>query len=150
MVDAHDFEQVLKTTSLARSLHFSIHHIAAAHVAPAPVRRKLSTGHQLQAEVPVHDVAVAALRLGLVVPKRHARRSVTRTLLKRQIRAALQRQPVLNAGLWLVRLRSPFDRQAFPSAASKALAHAARQELDGLLLRAAGCMENKPRAALRD
>lgn len=77
--------------------------------------------------------------LGAVVPKRHARRAVTRNLLKRQIRAAVERHAAgLAPGLWVVRLRAPFDRTAFPSAASEALRHAVRVELDRLLARAAG------------
>jgi len=76
--------------------------------------------------------------LGSVVPKRHARRSVTRSLLKRQIRAALCRhQGALPPGLWLVRLRAPWAPAAFPSAASEALRNAAKAELDQLLQRAA-------------
>jgi ribonuclease P protein component len=74
--------------------------------------------------------------MGAVVPKRHARRSVTRTLLKRQIYAAVTaRADVLPAGLWVVRLRAGFERTAFPSAASTALRQAARTELDGLIER---------------
>ena len=74
---------------------------------------------------------------GAVVPKRHARRSVTRSLLKRQIRAALTRHAAaLPPGLWLVRLRPSFATQQFPSAASAALRAAAQLELDGLLARA--------------
>ena len=77
--------------------------------------------------------------LGAVVPKRHARRALTRSLLKRQIRAAVERHAGgLAPGLWVVRLRAPFDRSRFTSAASDALRSAARQELDGLLARAAG------------
>jgi len=75
--------------------------------------------------------------MGVVVPKRYAKRAVTRTLLKRQIRAAVQRQAQdakgLPAGLWVVRLRSPFGTKDFPSAASDALRCAARGELDDLL-----------------
>jgi ribonuclease P protein component len=74
------------------------------------------------------------LWLGLVVPKRHARRSVTRNLFKRQIRAAVGRHASAMAnGLWVVRLRAPFDKAAFTSAASTALRRAAHNELDGLL-----------------
>ena len=76
--------------------------------------------------------------LGLVVPKRHAKRAVTRTLVKRQIRnvaAACARQ--LEPGLWVVRQRSPFDPKQFPSAASDALKEAARAELRALFERAA-------------
>jgi len=72
--------------------------------------------------------------LGAVVPKRHAKRSVTRSLLKRQIRAALVRHTSsLPPGLWLVRMRAPFAPKLFPSAASQALRAAALAELEGLL-----------------
>ncbi len=75
---------------------------------------------------------------GCVVPKRHAKRAVTRSLIKRQIRAALDRHAgALAQGLWLVRLKSPFAPAQFPSAASLALRRAARAELDTLLLRLA-------------
>lgn len=75
--------------------------------------------------------------LGMVIPKRHARRAVTRSLLKRQIRAAIGRQEgSLAPGLWVVRLRSAFDRATYRSAASPALAGAAREELAMLLARA--------------
>jgi len=76
--------------------------------------------------------------LGLVVPKKHAKRAVTRALVKRQIRnvvagCAAQLEP----GLWVVRLRSPFDPKQYPSAASDALKAAARAELRALFERAA-------------
>jgi len=82
------------------------------------------------------DVAAPgpAVWLGVVVPKRHARRSVTRSLLKREIRAGVARHAQrLSPGLWVVRLRAPFDIASFPSAASAALRNAARAELDDLL-----------------
>jgi ribonuclease P protein component len=76
---------------------------------------------------------------GAVVPKRHARKAATRNLLRRQMRAAMDRhQAGLPHGLWLVRLRAPFDGRRFPSAGSDALRAAARSELDALLTRAAG------------
>jgi ribonuclease P protein component len=71
---------------------------------------------------------------GCVVPKRHARRAVTRSLLKRQIRAAFDRHRCgLPAGLWLVRLRTPFAAPQFVSARSRRLSLAVRAELDALL-----------------
>jgi ribonuclease P protein component len=75
---------------------------------------------------------------GVVLPKRHARRAVTRTLLRRQIRAAMLRRdgagaPGLSPGLWVVRLRAPFDPAAYPCAASEALRRATGGELDTLL-----------------
>lgn len=75
--------------------------------------------------------------LGLVVPKRHARRAVTRTLMKRQIRHIVAAcAPQLEPGLWVVRQRNPFDVKQFPSAASDALKEAARAELRALFERA--------------
>jgi ribonuclease P protein component len=69
-----------------------------------------------------------------VVPKRHARRSVTRSLLKRQIRTAIAAHvDLLEAGLWVIRLRAPFESRLFPSARSQALRDAARDELSQLL-----------------
>lgn len=68
--------------------------------------------------------------LGAIVPKRNAKRSVTRSLLKRQIRQVFSEgQAALPPGLWVVRLRAPFDRKQFPSAASDALRAAVRAEL---------------------
>ena len=70
------------------------------------------------------------------MPKRHARRAVTRSLLKRQIRASFVRHADrLPKGIWLVRLRAGFATTEFVSARSAALAEAARLELDGLLSR---------------
>jgi ribonuclease P protein component len=83
-------------------------------------------------------VSAGDIWLGAVVPKRHARRSVTRTLLKRQIRTLVTgHADALARGLWVIRLRAPFDRSVFPSAASDALKCAARDELEQLLVAAA-------------
>jgi ribonuclease P protein component len=80
------------------------------------------------------DDSSGGVWFGCVVPKRHARRAVTRNLLKRQIRTAFQRhEGVLPMGLWLVRLRAAFPAAEFISARSVALARAARGELDALL-----------------
>ncbi len=76
--------------------------------------------------------------LGSVIPKRHARRAVTRNLLRRQIRAAMIDQlAALPPGLWLVRLRAPFQAADYPSAASAPLRRAARAELEQLFRHAA-------------
>ena len=91
---------------------------------PAPVETPIPAG-------------APARWLGLVVPKRHARRAVTRTLLKRQIRnVAAACAPQLEPGLWVVRQRFPFDPKQFPSAASDAQKEAARAELRALFDRA--------------
>jgi ribonuclease P protein component len=139
LVHTVDIARVLATPPRSRSTHFAVHHVAAS---PAKHRRgaaesELSTGDEPILAVPV-DKMPGHHWVGCVVPKRHARRAVTRTLLKRQIRAALGRHAsALQPGLWLVRLRSPFVKTAFPSAASAALSSAACDELDRLLARAA-------------
>jgi len=73
--------------------------------------------------------------LGSVVPKRLARRAVTRNLVKRQIRAAFSVGAAggLPPGLWVVRLRAPIDRKAFPSASSDALRRVLHAELERLI-----------------
>jgi ribonuclease P protein component len=81
----------------------------------------------------------------MVVPKRHARRSVTRNLIKRQMRQVMdvmvQRargNPAegLPRGLWVLRLKSPFDPRQFHSPASDPLRQAAHDEIESLLARA--------------
>jgi ribonuclease P protein component len=142
-----DFERVLRTRTRASSVHFAVHHVPerpGTHAEPAakPVSTELSTAIVPDNTVPVDDSMAPALPsavwLGAVVPKRHAKRAVTRSLLKRQIRAAvLGHERALAGGLWVVRLRAPFDRTAFVSAASEALKRAARAELEQLLASAA-------------
>jgi len=143
IVQKADFERVLATQSRTRSAHFAVHHVASAPSVrkPAPpeaVSSKLSTGAAPECPQPVDDL-LGGVWLGCVVPKRHARRAVTRSLLKRQIRGAFHRHAAtLACGLWLVRLRAPFPATEFVSARSAALAAAAHDELDRLLARAVG------------
>jgi ribonuclease P protein component len=140
LVDSADFERLLRLPSRARTAHFAVHHLpngGVAALAPlaGPSLPELSTISAHDVERPVDDSLPAASlkRLGAVVPKRHARRSVTRSLLKRQVYAAGGRHAAaLSVGLWIVRLRAPFDRASFPSASSTALRLAARVELDSL------------------
>ncbi|MCE9660097.1 MAG: ribonuclease P protein component [Burkholderiales bacterium] len=139
LVASADFERVLGSRSRASTLHFAVHHLPAAEAATPPplaqpARRELSTIPGEIGERPVDDLpGEPPRRLGVVVPKRHARRAVTRSLLKRQIYAAGGRHAATLAhGLWIVRLRAPFDRTRFVSAASPALREVARAELEDL------------------
>jgi ribonuclease P protein component len=70
--------------------------------------------------------------LGALLPKRWARRAVTRNTLRRQIYAVAAESPGLRSGAMVVRLHSAFDRKAFPSATSAALKHTVRSELQTL------------------
>ena len=145
LVNKADFERLLGSRPCARSAHFAVHHLPVTPRVPVPAARKramallsieLSTALAPSCPPPVDDLPTAHW-MGCVVPKRHARRAVTRSLLKRQVHGAFERHAgVLPLGLWLVRLRQPFPVSAFPSARSEALRLAARSELDGLLAQA--------------
>ena len=138
LVESAEFQRVLRQRSHAATSHFAMHHAAAAPAAPALSRAELSTTRCVTSEVPVDDSSAGGREparrwLGVVVPKRHARRAVTRSLLKRQIYAAADRhRGGLGEGVWIVRLRAPFDRAQFASAASAALKVSARNELESL------------------
>ena len=137
LVDSSAFERVLRTPSRATTTHFAAHHLPEASVGidKSPPQTELSTNLSPDGARPVDDLCATVPRkhVGAVVPKRHARRSVTRSLLKRQIYGAVGRRvAALDDGLWIVRLRAPFDRARFPSAGSVALRTAARCELESL------------------
>ena len=70
--------------------------------------------------------------LGALLPKRWARRAVTRNTLRRQIYAVAADSAPLRSGAMVVRQHSAFDLKAFPSATSSALKHAVRAELQTL------------------
>jgi ribonuclease P protein component len=86
----------------------------------------------------LHFVAQQAFAVGAVIPKRWARRAVTRNTIKRQVYAVSQTQlPGLPVGHYVVRLRSEFSRKEFPSATSEPLKQLVRSELQTLLGKAA-------------
>lgn len=138
LVHSSDFQRLLATRPWSRSAHFAVHHLpgppgAGERPPAAAAAPELSTGAVHNEPPPVDDLSPAHW-LGAVLPKRLARRAVTRNLLRRQIRAALDRHgPGLPPGLWVVRLRAGFERAQFLSAASEALRRAARAELDAAL-----------------
>jgi ribonuclease P protein component len=73
-----------------------------------------------------------------MVPKRWARRAVTRNAIKRQIYAiSSQFEVCLPCAAHVVRLRSGFDRKQFISATSALLKQAVRLELEQLFEHAA-------------
>ena len=122
---AVDFERVLKTSSQARSPHFAVHHLASAPSVPKKPTPKLaspqlSTSSATDLVMSVDDTAAGqpgkalnlGVWLGMVVPKRHAKRAVTRTLLKRQIKAVMDLQQPAPPGLWVV-VRSSSRRRAW-------------------------------------
>lgn len=104
---------------VAKTPHFALH------------RAPLSSAHENRALFPVADAW-----LGVLLPKRWARRAVTRNAIRRQIyEAARLNAPRLPHVALVVRLRSEFSRKQFVSASSDALKCAVRAELDQLLSR---------------
>jgi ribonuclease P protein component len=114
------FQAVMAGAPVAKTPHFALHRAAL----DAPVEGK-----------PLFPVADAWL--GVLLPKRWARRAVTRNAIRRQIyEVARHRSAPLPHAAWVVRLRSEFSRKQFVSATSDALKQAVRAELEQLLSRA--------------
>lgn len=137
-----DFAFALAAPALGKSPHFVLHHVAASPASAVrhawkPVVPELSTDNAPNRTLAVDNTRILSRWwLGLVVPKRHARRSVTRSLLKRQMRAQADGyRDRLAPGQWIIRLRAPFDPRRYPSAASSQLREAARQELEQVFAR---------------
>ena len=86
--------------------------------------------------------------LGALVPKRWAKRSVTRHTIKRQIYAVASefdaQLQALPPAAYVVRLRAGFDRKQFISATSGPLKRAVRAELQQLLAHATRRKSPKP------
>ena len=115
------FQAVLAGTTVARTPHFALHRCALD--APAGAN-------------PLFGPAPGAW-LGAMVPKRWARRAVTRNAIKRQIyTVGGAPDAALPQAAHVVRLRAGFDRKEFVSATSDRLKAAVRAELQQLLQRA--------------
>ena len=132
-----DFAAALTAPVMAKSPHFVLHHLAASPASAVwrprrTVVPEISTDCAPDSASSVDNSAPPVdWWLGLVVPKRHARRAVTRNLLKRQMRAQADGHRLrLPPGQWLLRLRAPFDARQFASAASTRMQEAARCELE--------------------
>ena len=122
------FQAALAGGSVARTAHFVLHRLmldsAAGGEAPA-----VGAAHAL--------MAPGQVWLGALVPKRWARRAVTRSAIKRQIYSvASSFERNMPPAAHVVRLRAAFDRKVFVSASSDALKGAVRAELHALFERA--------------
>ena len=155
IVRSADFELVLAQSPRSRSAHFAVHHVAKRPATPSggtqrAAKHNLSTGDAPSCPPLVDESPVQGWWLGTVVPKRHARRAVTRNLIKRQMRMVMDAQAAsLSPGLWVLRLKAPFDPARYVSAASPLLRAAARDELLGLLGAAHGASLRTEAAGLR-
>jgi ribonuclease P protein component len=100
-----DFDEVMAAGIASKTAHFALH---------------------LKANVNLN-------RIGAVVPKRWAKKAVTRNAIRRQIYAQAQTWSLVHKTHdSVVRLRRPFDQAIFLSATSTALKKAVRDELHQL------------------
>jgi ribonuclease P protein component len=122
------FEAVMAGTTVSRTAHFALHRV------PLDAPRDSITGSGAVSQT---LFAVREAWVGALVPKRWAKRAVTRNAIKRQIYTVSQSAlPPLPVAAHVVRLRAGFDRAQFISASSPALKRAVRGELQELFARA--------------
>jgi ribonuclease P protein component len=134
------FQAALAGGTVARTPHFALHRCSldVAEVTPVIDVTTIVTEDTilLKPKTPLFNADV--VWIGAMVPKRWARRAVTRNAIKRQI---YQVSTGCEAGFLqaahVVRLRAGFDRKEFVSASSDRLKAAVRAELDQLFARAA-------------
>lgn len=125
------FQAVLAGTTVARTVHFAFHRVALDGPADGTDLNPSSAAPSKALFV------VPGVWLGAMVPKRWAKRAVTRNMIKRQIFAVgAGFEPRLPRSAHLIRLRSGFDRAQYTSATSDALKAAVRSELQQLFVRA--------------
>lgn len=118
MLDAS--KQKSEGSGIWRSPHFVLHMAPLASVATL----KPAVGSQ----------AGPTTVIGVICPKRWAKRAVTRNTLKRQIYAVTREyHSQLPSACLVLRLAAGFSREEFTSATSPRLKRAARQEIQGLL-----------------
>jgi ribonuclease P protein component len=115
------FQAALAGATVARTPHFALHRCALEARPDA---------------APLFD-STDDVWLGAMVPKRLAKRAVTRNAIKRQIYNVSDAvETSLPHAAHVVRLRAAFDRKEFVSATSEKLKAAVRAELQQLLQRA--------------
>jgi ribonuclease P protein component len=132
------FQAALAGGTVSRTAHFALHRLILSPVtetSPAPAGQNGSAPSPEQALFVLP--AQAVVWMGAMVPKRWARRAVTRNAIKRQIYNVSERfADRLPVAAHVVRLRTTFDRKQFVSATSEPLKLAVRQELEQLFERA--------------
>jgi ribonuclease P protein component len=137
------FEAVMEGTTVSRTAHVALQR-TVLDASRAPV-----AGSGPEGRLPIAATGPGSSRsqalfavgepwIGALIPKRWAKRAVTRNTIKRQIYAVSQSlESELPPAAHVVRLRAGFDRARFISATSDALRQAVRAELQELFARAA-------------
>ena len=133
------FQAAMAGGTVSRTAHFALHRLVlaadggAAESAVTGVAKAdapTGPGSLPSKQGPQALFAVQGVWLGAMVPKRWARRAVTRNTIKRQIyTVGVAFEDQLPQAAHVVRLRTAFDRKQFVSATSDQLKHAVRTEL---------------------
>ncbi|WP_210543192.1 ribonuclease P protein component [Rhodoferax sp. PAMC 29310] len=121
------FQAALSGGTVARTTHFALHRAGLDQpTTAAPITRSA-----LAPKLALFDVQ--GVWLAAMVPKRWAKRAVTRNTIRRQIYCvSADFELALPDAAHVIRLRSDFDRTLFPSATSEKLKSTVRQELQQL------------------
>ena len=139
------FQATLAGGTVSRTAHFALHRLNLV----APPGISLTQADQV-GPAPSPEQALFELAdvwLGAMVPKRWARRAVTRNAIKRQIYNVSEHfGDRLPLAAHVVRLRTTFDRKQFISATSEPLKQAVREELVQLFERAVRPLTTEARA----
>lgn len=127
------FQAVLAGGIVARTSHFALHRLVLEPAGVA-VSEAAVEGSRSVLVKPLFS-HVDQTWLGAMVPKRWAKRAVTRNAIKRQIYTVTGAADGvrLPQAAYVVRLKSGFDRKEFISATSDELKLAVRLELNRLL-----------------
>ena len=133
------FQAALSGSTVSRTPHFALHRLSLPEsLLTGDTSATQGTPSGSNTDTPGPLFKTQDVWLGAMVPKRWARRAVTRNAIKRQIYAISAEFEVrLPCAAHVVRLRSEFDRRQFISATSPLLKNAVRLELEQLFERAA-------------
>lgn len=142
------FQAVLAGSVIAKTEHFVLHRNGLEATAPTVPKAGPESAKELSSRKTIPDNGTAApaetpapalfpvrdIWIGAMVPKRWAKRAVTRNAIKRQIynvsADSMQNYP---QAAFLVRLRREFSRKEFLSATSPQLKEAVRHEVQALM-----------------
>lgn len=147
------FQATMSGGTISRTAHFALHRLVLSGENVAKDAEPTGPGATLSQAAPqalfvVPGCKVPQVWMGPLVPKRWAKRSVTRHSIKRQIYAVASEFDALLQSLppaaYVVRLRAGFDRKQFISATSEPLKQAVRAELMQLLNHATRRKSPKP------
>ena len=143
------FQAAMGGGTCSRTQHFVLHRLVLTAAAGGDLDANptgpgaLPQRQDPQALFVVPGQSQPTVWLGPLVPKRWAKRSVTRHTIKRQIYAVAadyaEQLQALPPAAYVVRLRAGFDRKQFISATSEPLKKAVRAELQQLLGYAVRC-----------